>query len=75
LNGFIGAPGVITVVYPMVVNVTLLTLLLVLLPLDEPDDEHAATSAADVATASEIERNLSLRLFTGHLLDPLMQEG
>jgi hypothetical protein len=73
LNGFIGAPGVITVVYPMVVNVTLLTSLAP--PPEEPDDEQAATSDADVTAARVIEPNLSLRMFTAHLLDPLIQEG
>jgi len=57
----------------MVVNVTLLTSLAP--PPDEPDDEQAATSDADVTAARVIEPNLSLRMFTGHLLDPLMQEG
>ena len=57
----------------MVVNVTLLTSLAP--PPDEPDDEQAAISDADVKAARVIEPNLSLRMFTGHLLDPLMQEG
>jgi hypothetical protein len=62
LNGFIGAPGVMVVVYPKVVKVALLPLLA--LPADEPaDDVHAATVVAAVTTASEVHRNLSLREF------------
>jgi hypothetical protein len=60
LNGFIGAPGVITVFGLMVVKVAPLLL--------GPDDEHAATTVTVVATASGSVMTLSLRMFIRHLL-------